>query len=258
MSDTGERKHTSLDVVLPVLNEEKDLPPSVGKLHGFLSEKLADYNWRILVADNGSTDSTPDVAENLSEQYEEVGYIRLEQRGRGRALARAWLESDADIVCYMDIDLATDLDGLPKLVEAIQGQGYDVAIGSRLVPGARVIARPLKREIISRIYSLIFRSMFFTVFRDAQCGFKAVSRRAANDLVPLVQDKGWFFDTELLILAEKNGYRIKEVPVKWTDDPNSRVRIARTAYEDLKGLLRLRFGGLRKASKLLSSGGRTE
>ena len=243
---------TSLDVVVPVFNEEEDLPSSIGKLHDFLFRNLNKYEWRITIADNGSTDATLDVAKKLSERYPGVGYIGLERRGRGRALSKAWLEGDADIVAYMDVDLSTELRALPVLVEAIEVEGYDIAIGSRLKRGAQVIGRPLKRELISRAYSLIFRAMFLTGFRDAQCGFKALSRRAAQDVVPLVRDTGWFFDTELLILAEKNGYRIKEVPVTWTDDPDSRVKLIGTAYADMKGLLRLRFGGLRKASKRLS------
>ena len=247
----------SLDIVIPVLNEQRALPSSVGTLHEFLSGNFDAYDWRVVIADNGSTDATPDVSRGLAGAYQRVGYLRLERRGRGRALIKAWLESNADIVGYMDVDLSTDLAALPVLVDAIASEGYDVAIGSRLRKGARVKGRSINREFVSRAYSLLFRAMFLTGFQDAQCGFKAVSRRAAQDLVPLVQDTGWFFDTELLILAEKNGYRIKEVPVKWTDDPDSRVRIVSTAYGDMKGLLRLRFGGLRKASRTMASG-RTE
>ena len=243
---------TSLDVVIPALNEERALASSVTKLHEFLSDRLSDYQWRILIADNGSTDLTLQVAERLSEQYARLESIHLEQRGRGRALKRAWSESDADIVCYMDVDLSTDLEALPLLVEAVRSGGYDVATGSRLMRSSRVIGRSPVREFVSRAYSLIFRAMFLVGFRDAQCGFKALSRRVVRDVVPLVRDTGWFFDTELLVLAEKNGYRIKEVPVTWTDDPDSRVRIISTAYEDMKGLLRLRFGGLREASKVLA------
>ena len=243
---------TSLDVVVPVLNEENDLAPNIQKLHRFLTDCLGGYNWRIVIADNGSTDSTPNIAKSLTEQNSRVAYMRLEQRGRGRALKRAWLESSADIVSYMDLDLSSDLNAFPKLVEAISVGECDVAVGSRLQKGAEVIGRPFRREIISRVYSLIFRTMFLTGFRDAQCGFKALSTRAAGELLPLVQDTGWFFDTELLILAGKNGYHIKELPVKWTDNPDSRVKIIATAYEDIMGLLRLRFGGLRKASKRLA------
>ena len=249
---------TSLDIVIPVLNEERDLPLCVDRLREFLDRRLSNCDWRIVIADNGSTDSTLAIARRLSQEHGRVEYICLEQRGRGRALSRAWLESIADIVAYMDVDLSTDLLALPELVDAIEGEGYDVAIGSRLKKGARVIGRSLRREIISRSYSVIFRTMFLAGFQDAQCGFKALSRTAVRDIVPLVRDTGWFFDTELQILAEKNGYRIKEVPVTWTDDPDTRVKVFSTAYEDMKGLLRLRFGGLRKASSRLAERGRDE
>ena len=183
---------TSLDVVLPVLNEERALPPNFTSLHEFLTDRFDGYDWRIVIADNGSDDSTPEVARRLAEEHSRAAYLRLEQRGRGRTLRRAWLESPADIVSYMDIDLSTDLSAFPELVDAIGVGGYDLAIGSRLSKGARVIGRPFGRELISRAYSLIFRTMFLTGFRDAQCGFKALSRRVAEDLMPLVQDTGWF------------------------------------------------------------------
>ncbi len=249
---------TSIDVVIPVFNEEKALPSSIAELHGFLSRNISDLEWHIVIADNGSTDGTLEVAKRLSDRYQEVNYLGLQQRGRGRALRATWLNSSADILSYMDVDLSTDLEALPRLIDAITNEGYDLAIGSRLRKGSQVIGRSPLREMISRGYSLLFRAMFFTGFRDAQCGFKAVSRKAAGALVPQVMDTGWFFDSEMLILAEKNGYRIKEVPVIWTDDPESRVRIMSTAYGDLKGLLRLRFGGLRRASHALAEGDRSD
>ena len=239
----------TLDVVIPVLNEARALADSVNALAAFLSNNLNDYEWAVVVADNGSTDATPSICQSLSEQDSRVRHVRLEQRGRGRALKRAWAESNADIVAYMDVDLSTDLSALPQTIAAVDDEGYDIAIGSRLKRGAQVMGRSFKRELISRSYSLIFRAMFLAGFQDAQCGFKAVSRRAADDVAPLVVDNGWFFDTEMLLIAEKNGYRIKEIPVKWTDDPDSRVKIISTAWEDIKGLLRLRFGGLRQASR---------
>ena len=242
----------TLDVVIPVLNEERALADSVNALAAFLSNNLNDYEWAVVVADNGSTDATPSICQSLSEQDSRVRHVRLEQKGRGRALKRAWAESDADIVAYMDVDLSTDLSALPQTIAAVDHEGYDIAIGSRLTRGARVIGRSFKRELISRSYSLIFRAMFLAGFQDAQCGFKAVSRRAADDVAPLVVDNGWFFDTEMLLIAETNGYRIKEIPVKWTDDPDSRVKIISTAWEDIKGLLRLRFGGLNQASRELA------
>ena len=227
------------------------MPVCVRRLHEFMSEAMAGYDWAIVVADNGSTDGTLDAAASLSTEFPEVRCTRLEQRGRGRALRRAWTESRADVVAYMDVDLSTDLGSLPPLVSAIADDGYDLAIGSRLLPDSQVVGRTLKREITSRGYSLLFRAMFFTTFRDAQCGFKAASRRAADDLAPLVRDNGWFFDSELLILAQKCGYRIRELPVHWEDDPDTRVRILRTAWEDVKGLLRLKFGGVSKARRQL-------
>ena len=236
-----------VDIVIPVLNEERALPGSIAALHAALNRQLANP-WRIVIADNGSDDATPKVGQALAEQYPEVSYLRLEERGRGRALRRAWLESDADVVSYMDVDLSTDLMAFLPLIQSLE-EGYDIATGSRLVPGAEVRLRPFKREVISRGYNLLIKGMFFTRFRDAQCGFKALTRAAAQALVPRVVDQGWFFDSELLIIAGKRGYRIKEVPVTWTDDPDSRVKIVSTAWGDFKGLLRLRFGGIPKVSR---------
>lgn len=233
----------TVDVVIPVLNEESALPVCIGKLRDFFARNPGP-RWRILVADNGSTDRTAEVAEELMTHSDDLSVTHLELRGRGRALKQAWLESDAEVLCYMDVDLSTDLKSLPEIVDAVAEGGYDLAIGSRLLKDSDVVGRTLKREITSRGYSLLFRSMFRTGFRDAQCGFKAIKRDAAQKLVPLVVDNAWFFDSELLIIAEKNGFRIKEVPVRWVDDPDTRVRIISTAWEDIKGLLRLRFRGI--------------
>lgn len=239
---------TSVDIVIPVLNEERQLPESVRKVHDFVQQR-PERDWRIVIADNGSTDRTAAVAEEIARAMPIVRLTRLDQRGRGRALKKAWLESQADVRCYMDVDLSTDLQHLPGLVAAVADEGYDIAIGSRLSKGSRVIGRPLKREIASRGYSALFRTLFLTKFRDAQCGFKAVSAGAARAILPLVKDTGWFFDTELLIIGQYSGFRIREIPVRWVDDPDSRVRIIRTAAGDLKGLLRLRFGGVPRARR---------
>lgn len=237
---------SKVDVVIPVYNEERDLPKGVVALRQFLSENLPDKKWRIVVADNGSTDGTLAMAQALSQKYDDVAWIHLDQKGRGRALKKAWLESDADIVSYMDVDLSTNLDAFPRLVALIDAR-YDVATGSRLLPQSRTV-RSFKREFISRMYNVLVKLMFFTRFSDAQCGFKAMSRAAARKLLPLVKDTGWFFDTELLIIAEKRGFRIGEVPVEWMEDPDTRVRILRTAMKDIQGLLRLRFGGIPRVS----------
>ena len=238
----------SVEIVIPVLNEDKALPVAVAKLREF-ARSHPGREWRFKIADNGSTDRTQEVARELAAGRPDLSVTYLTQRGRGRALKKAWLESGAGVRCYMDVDLSTDLKHLPQLVDAIASQGYDIAIGSRLAKGAEVVGRSLKREIASRGYSALFRTAFFTPFRDAQCGFKAISAQAATALVPLVKDNHWFFDTELLLIALKNGYKIKEVPVHWEDDPDSRVKIIQTAWEDVKGLARLRFGGVPKAQK---------
>ena len=227
-----------VDVVIPVYNEESALEKSVLALREFL-QKNCPIEWRVVVANNASTDSTIEIAKRLAERFADVRYVHLDVKGRGRALRKAWLETDADIVAYMDVDLSTNLRFFPPLVQALL-DGYDVAIGSRLMSASRV-TRTFRREVISRCYNLLVKALFFTRFSDAQCGFKALTRVAATKLVPVVKDESWFFDTELLILAEKKGYRIKEVPVEWIEDLDSRVHILRTATDDIRGLLRVRF-----------------
>jgi glycosyltransferase involved in cell wall biosynthesis len=230
----------SVEIVIPVYNEEADLERSITTLRQYLRDLAPAWTWRITVADNASTDRTLAISRELAERWpDEVGYVHLDQKGRGRALRRAWMESAADVVCYMDVDLSTDITALPRLVGALL-DGADIAIGSRLVAGAKV-TRGLKREIISRSYNLIIQASHGASFRDAQCGFKGVTRGVVRELLPLVEDQGFFFDSELLLIAEGKGYKIVEIPVTWTDDPDSRVRIARTAWEDLKGLWRLRW-----------------
>jgi len=233
---------TRVDAVIPVYNEQHVLERSITTLHAFLDEHLP-YDWRIVIADNASTDDTLKVAQRLGEQLRRVNVLHLAQKGRGRALRAAWLGSDADVVSYMDVDLSTDLAAYPPMIRAIAEEGYDVATGRRLGRGARVERRKLQREITSRGYNLIIKLGFRTHFTDAQCGFKAVSRRAADALVPLIRDNEWFFDSELLILAEKKGYRIKQIPVHWIDDPDSRVKVVDTAIKDLRGLWRLKRAG---------------
>jgi glycosyltransferase involved in cell wall biosynthesis len=238
-----EKRRVRVDAVIPVYNEEQDLERSVTKLRQFLLDHV-DHDWRIVVADNASRDRTLEIAQELAQRYPgQVTYVHLDQKGRGRALRRAWTESDADIVSYMDVDLSTDLSAFPPLIESLIDSEYDVAIGSRLKKGSKVTRGP-KREFISRTYNLIIKLMFWHHFSDAQCGFKAATRRAVQCIVPLIKDQAWFFDSELLLLAERMGYKIFEVPVQWADDPDSRVKIASTAWEDIKGLFRVRFSSV--------------
>jgi putative flippase GtrA len=228
-----------VDVVVPVYNEQAALEGSVRRLHGFLTEHFP-FTWRIVVADNASTDGTPFIAAALAQELDGVAHLRLDRKGRGLALREAWTRSEARVVAYMDVDLSTDLRGLLPLVAPLLSGHSDVAIGSRLAHGANVVRGP-KREIISRSYNKILRATLRVGFTDAQCGFKAVTREAATLLLPQIRDDGWFFDTELLVLAGREGLRVHEVPVDWVDDPDSRVDIMRTAADDLKGVARLAF-----------------
>ena len=228
-----------VDLVIPVLNEAHVLEKSVTTVRAFLSESIR-HEWRVVIVDNGSTDGTDRVATSLAERYPDVAFLHLHQRGRGRALRHAWTTSRADVVCYTDVDLSTELAALPKLVDGILFEGFEVATGSRLLAASKT-KRSLKREFISRTYNLMVKALLRTSFSDAQCGFKAMSRRAVEAIIPHVKDESWFFDTELLTLAEKWGFRIKDVPVLWVEDDDSRVKIVRTAWDDIKGICRVRW-----------------
>ena len=230
-----------VDVVVPTHNEAAALEASIRRLHAYLVDHFP-FDWRITIADNGSSDVTPAIAAALAEELDGVRAMVLREPGRGGALRAAWTASDADVVAYMDVDLSTDLHGLLPLVAPIVSGHSDVAIGSRLATGAR-IRRGAKREVISRGYNALLHVVLRTSFRDAQCGFKALRADTARRLVPDVVDDGWFFDTELLVLAQRRGLRIVELPVDWVDDPDSRVRLLSTAVADLRGVWRLLTSG---------------
>ncbi|MEZ7130059.1 glycosyltransferase [Nonomuraea sp. AD125B] len=227
----------SVDIVIPVLNEERALPGCVRTLVTFLDGGFP-LPWRITIVDNGSTDATWPVATTLAGEYDRVHARRIDVRGRGAALRTAWRESQADIVAYMDVDLSTDLGALFPLVAAVASGHSEIAIGTRLGRGAR-IRRSVRREVISRGYNALLRHGFRAGFSDAQCGFKAARARVVRPLMDKVEDDGWFFDTELLLLAEHNGLRVHEVPVDWVEDLDSRVQLVRTAVDDLRGLARV-------------------
>lgn len=260
-------------IVIPVFNEREQLEASIRKLldaalvwggikkrgqrkadSGIGNEREA-LKFEILVADNGSTDGTTEIAERLAMTLQHVRHVRLTEKGRGRALRQAWTTSDAEILTYMDVDLSTDLSSFPALVELLASGAADLAVGSRLLR-PEWTKRGWKREFVSRGYNRLLRSLFrgktdstrkdakFSrrglSFSDAQCGFKAITKKAANELLPLVEDNEWFFDTELLLLADFFEYRIHDLPVRWTDDLDSRVKIIPTIIQDLKGILRMK------------------
>ena len=229
-----------LDVVVPVYNEQDDLEGCIRRLHAYLGASIP-FSSQITIADNASTDGTAQIATRLAAELANVRVVHLAQKGRGRALRAAWSTSSARVLVYMDVDLSTDLDGLLPLVAPLLSGHSDISIGSRLARGSNV-TRGAKREAISRGYNALLHTMLRVKFSDAQCGFKAIRADRAHQLLPLVKDEEWFFDTELLIVAERSGLRIHEVPVDWVDDPDSRVEIIATALADLRGIARLARG----------------
>ncbi|MGV8979170.1 MAG: glycosyltransferase [Cellulomonas sp.] len=226
-----------LDLVIPVYDEAVDLERAVRTTRAFLDNQVP-FSSRLTIADNASTDGTLEIAQRLAAELSGVRVVHLDARGRGRALHTAWLASDAQVFAYMDVDLSTDLSALLPLIAPLVSGHSHLAIGTRLSRTSRVVRGPA-REAISRSYNLLLRGTLATRFSDAQCGFKAIRSDAAHALLPLVADTGWFFDTELLVLAERAGLRIHEVPVDWVDDPDSRVDIVATAFADLRGIARV-------------------
>lgn len=226
-----------VEIVIPVYNEQAALEASIRRLHGFLRSQFP-FSWRIVIADNASTDGTLALARRLSYELDRLEVIHLAQKGRGRALRASWTSGEAKVRAYMDVDLSTDLEALLPLVAPLLSGHSDLAIGTRLARGARV-TRSRKRTIISRAYNRLLRLALRARFSDAQCGFKAIRGELARTLLPAVLDNGWFFDTELLVNAQRRGLRIYEVPVDWVEDPDSRVDIVSTALADLRGVARL-------------------
>ena len=237
-------KRPFVNITIPVYNEERILAESIGKVVAFLASNFR-YAHEIAIVDNASIDRTLQIARELQASHDRVHVLHLDEKGRGRAVKTAWNESKADILSYMDCDLSTDLAAFPPLIELMISGRFDVAVGSRLLK-LFLTTRGFRRETISRGYNLLIKACFRTKFSDAQCGFKAITKRAAQELLPLIEDNGWFMDTELLILTEKLGYRIFDLPVRWMDDPDTRVRIWSTAIKDIRGLLRLRRNFVRR------------
>lgn len=232
-------KKYTLEITVPTYNEEKELAKNITILYAFCEKNLSHYNWHITIADNASDDNTPIIAATLEKKFSNLTHFRLEEKGRGRAVKRVWSRSTSDYCAYMDLDLSSDLTHLPKMLEALQN-GYDIAIGSRLAKGARVEGRTLLREVTSRALNIIFiRLIFGTHFTDAQCGFKAVTRQVVENIIPYIHDNDWFFDGELLIVAEKSNYKIYEEPIHWVDNPGSTVRLVSTIWGDIKVIGRL-------------------
>ncbi len=231
---------TKVDIIIPVYNEDDFLERNIEILKNFLENNF-NYKYTIIIADNGSTDRTLCIARELSKRYKEVTYFHLDQKGRGGILKKLWMESKADIVSYMDVDLSANLESFLQMINALTIDKYDLAIGSRLMPGSKV-KRSIVRTFLSRFYNILLRLVLSVKsFSDAQCGIKALTKSAADRLLPYVRNQNWFFDTELLLLAEKNGLRIKNIPLYWVQRPESKVNILATIGEDIVGILRFYF-----------------
>ena len=226
-----------VEIVVPVYNEAPNLEAGITRLRRYLDESFP-FRTQVTIVDNGSTDGTALVAQRLASTLEGVQALILSRKGRGYALRTAWSASQAEVVAYMDVDLSTSLSALLPLVGSVLSGHSDLAVGTRLARGSRVVRGP-KRELISRAYSHIVQLSLRSRVSDFQCGFKAIRRERALQILPLVGDDEWFFDTELIVTAERLGVRISETPVDWTDDPNSSVDILHTALDDLRGIWRI-------------------
>ena len=234
---SAERPMSAL-IVLPVYNEEKALSTSVKKLMIFL-QNYGNYIWEIVIADNNSKDATGDIGRRLEAENPSVKYLYIPRKGRGIALRTAWEQTDCDFVSYMDIDLSTGLEALIRAMDLLKG-GADIVVGNRLAQDSNT-TRCLKREFISQSYNIVIKLALGTHFHDAHCGFKTGRREVIQKLLPYIADNEWFFDTEILFYAEKLGYKIREIPVTWLEDPDTKAKIFKDAYDDLRGLYRLRF-----------------
>lgn len=230
-------------IVIPVYNEEEKLEKSVRKVLEFT--KGFEPACRVTIADNASTDRTLEIAKKLSKESKRVSWVHLDEKGRGRALRKVWVEANTNILVYMDVDLATDLSAFPLLIHAVSNEGFDIAIGSRLDKGS-LVKRSLKREVLSRGYNFLLKLAFNARFSDAQCGFKAIRKEVAMALLPKVQDNGWFFDTELLVRAQCEGFKLKNIPVRWSEGPDTKVSVLGDTISMGSSILKLRWALLKE------------
>ena len=236
----------TVDIVIPVLNEEESLPICVQKLLNH-THLFKQYRWKIIIADNGSEDSTGKISKKLTYLHSNVYYLRIKEKGRGRALKRAWGNSTSEVMIYMDVELSTNLAALIRLIDGIIIEKFDICVGTRLSKKSKVIGRKFIREIMSRGYNFLISCFFpWKGFSDAQCGFKGISKKVGYNILPYIKDNEWFFDTELLLACRHYSIPVKEIAVNWVDDPDTRVKILPTVWKDIKGLIRLRLLGFNK------------
>jgi len=233
-------KEVSVNIVIPIYNEEKVIRNTTETIVSFLDSNHLPYNFTITLADNGSTDKTLEICEQLMAKFSQVKVLKIKEKGKGIAIRTAWQQSNADILVFMDADLSSDLKSLPKLIEAVAVEKYDLSIGNRLGKNSKVVSRRFIRKVASRIFNFLMRLMFDTNVSDHQCGFKAISKNAFNLVASQLQEKTWFFDTEIIVLALKNGLKIKPIDIIWIDTLDSKVSIGQTSLDILKAALAFR------------------
>lgn len=230
-------KEISVNIVIPIYNEEKVIKNTTETILDFINSNHLPYRLTLTLADNGSTDNTLEICQDLSERFSEVKLLNIKEKGKGIAIRNAWQKSDADLLVFMDADLSSDLKHLPALIEAVALEKYDLSIGNRLGKTSKVISRRFMRKIASRVYNLLMRFLFKTGVDDHQCGFKAISKNGFDLISSELQENAWFFDTELIVIALKNNLKIKQVDIVWTDNINSKVTLGKTSLDMLKAAL---------------------
>jgi uncharacterized membrane protein YbhN (UPF0104 family) len=226
-----------VSVVLPAYNEANRIEDTVKVVKDTL-EKL-DYGYEIIIAEDGSTDGTDEIAKRLSSRDPRIVHLHSDNRlGRGKALTNAMEIAKGDVVVYLDVDLSTDMDHLKELIDAVAKEGYDIATGSRLLKDSQT-ERPFKRDFASKVYNFLVRLMLGSKLRDHQCGFKAFKRSSVLKLLRDVKDNHWFWDTEVLVLAQRKGLRVKEIPVKWKQSGETKVKFTKDVLYMFSQILRM-------------------
>lgn len=232
-----------VEFCLPIYNEEKIIEKNVLKIVNFCKEKNLPFNWRVIIVNNGSKDNSLAISQKLSADNKQIGYTTILEPGRGQALKKYWLTSNADVVAYMDADLAVSLNNIIDLINPFVNNEADLVIGSRMMPGA-TIKRSFIRELISQSCNILYRLIIGNNISDTQCGFKAIKTEVFKKIAPYIEDNKWFFDTEIISFTHHLGYKIKEVPVNWEenryDERKSKVNLLKDSFIHLKNLLRLK------------------
>lgn len=230
-----------VDIVTPIYYGNVDeIEPSVEEQLKFYKEYLKDYNWRIVIGINGpNNNGIIAKGESLSKKYKNVVCDYTEEIGRGASLNRLFVNTNADFVCYMDVDLSTGLDALPRMLKELES--YDVVVGSKYIKEA-INKRTPVRYLLSRTYNSLFTKIVLKAnFTDAQCGFKGINVKISKEVIPLIEDRGWFWDTEFLYIIQKRGYKFKEIPVRWVEKDNSGVKLLKTVVDFVIKTIRLRY-----------------